>query len=55
MYGRLGELVDEVSEVGKVEVHVFVNVGKTERTTSGGRRGWRQCTAENVGEGIEEV
>jgi hypothetical protein len=53
--GRFGELVDKVSEVGEVEVHKFVDVGKTDRTAVRGRRGWRPCAAENVGEGIEEM
>ena len=55
MYGRFRELVDEVSEVGEVEIHIFMDVGKTKRTASGWWRRWRQCAAENVGEGIKEV
>lgn len=41
VFGRFGELVDKVSEVGVVEVHKFVDVGKIERSTSGGRWWWR--------------
>jgi hypothetical protein len=33
VFCRFGELVDEISEVGEVEVHVFVDVGKTYGTT----------------------
>jgi hypothetical protein len=55
VFSRSGELVDEVPEVGVVEIHIFVDVGKTERTAVGRRRGWRLRAAENVGEGIEEV
>lgn len=44
-----------MTEVGVVEVHEFVDVGKTNRTAGRGRRGWRQCAAENVGEGTEEM
>jgi hypothetical protein len=29
VFCRYSELVDEISEVGEVEVHVFVDVGKT--------------------------
>ena len=41
MFGRFGELINKVSEVGKVEVHKFMDVGKTESTTGRGWRGWR--------------
>jgi hypothetical protein len=41
VFGRSSELVDKVSEVGVGEVHKFVDVGKTERTASGGRWWWR--------------
>lgn len=37
----LAQLVDEMAEVRVVEIHVFVDIRKTEWTTAGGRRDWR--------------
>lgn len=51
-----GELVDEVAEVGVVEVHVFVDVGEVGGGGGGGGGGGRGGgAAEDVGEGLVEV
>lgn len=56
VFRRSGELVDEVSEVGVVEVHEFVDVSKTEGTAAiGWWRRWRLCATENMSKGIEEM
>ena len=55
MSGREAELVDEVAEIGIVEVHVLVNVGQIQRWPAGGRRGWWLGAAEYVSKGQEKV
>lgn len=55
VFGCSSELVDEVSEVGEVQAHIFVDIGKAERPAGGGRRWWRQRAAKDVCESIEEM
>ena len=54
--GGFGELVDEVAEVGVVEIHVFVDVGEVGGGGGGGGgRLWGVGAAKDVGEGLVEV
>ena len=41
MCGGPAELIDEVAEVGVIEVHVFMDIGKTERGPARGSKGRR--------------
>ena len=55
-FGCFCELVDEVAEVGGIEIHEFVDVGEVRRGFAGvWVRRWRVGAAEDVGEGLIEV
>ena len=55
-FGCFCELVNEVAEVGVVEIHVFVDVGEVGGGGAGaGVRGWGVGAAEDMGEGLVEV
>jgi hypothetical protein len=49
------ELVDEVPEVGLVEIHVFVDVGETKEAARGSGLGLGEGAAEDVAECGEEM
>ena len=55
MHSGLGELIDEVTEVRKIEVHVLVDIGQTDRTSCGRRRRWRIRTAEYMSKCDKEM
>ena len=55
MSSRHTELIDEVSEICVIKVHVFMDIGKIEGWSIIGQRGWRIGATKDVAVGKIEV